>query len=831
MSVLDIWNDAASQISNETIGSLEEDSPIAQACRDQWPAIRDHLLSLADWKFAERRQVLTGSVTHLEPVTAGHQETRIISLPLALQDARYRYRIVFRFQNGQGGQEIRFIPAPVVENEYVPAGASLTAPITYADINVPVTLESPTEVAAITMHERILLTWFESPEATDYNYRWREEGRLDWTTVVGTDRLPQAVVLGLENGRTYEFQVMAKNPYGISRWTDVSKGIPEEPSEELGQPPPTPTGLEADGGRREVTLTWNPVSTATGYDYRYRFQGAWIEVTDQEILGSSYIVSPLVNDQEYEFQIRARNERGFSDWTASATATPTGNTPLVPTGLEAAPGNTTMLLSWNRVPEADDYDVRYRLTTMNDWTEITDTTIADTSVIVTGLTNGSPYQFSVRARITTNISTEQDSDWSGHIVATPSSSATPRIPTVQAEALNASVRLTWTAISGAVDYDVRWRRTDVATDWNYEADETNDPATAHTVLSLVNGRTYEFQVRAQRAADLGGPGPWSDSVTATPMINPVAPVNSPVLTTSSSGSSRSVLLTWTFVGNDASGWEYRWREGDSGSWSSWITTAGEVTRRSQRHYPSKWETRYCYQVRATNAAGAGPESNIACANTPAEPAPLMPPGAVTLSSVQVTATSATEHRVTLRWSGGSGADSFEYSWNGTNFYFAGNGNTSSRTFVTTELTGGQEYCWEILASNDDGATYSDAVCETAPTYSAPPPVELNPPGAVSLTVTALNVVGGGVPVYPAQYDVTIAWSGGSGATSFEYREFENYIGFGNETAWTYAGGASANSLTFRSVYTYYADTRVCWQIRARNDDGVTQGNDACFGTA
>jgi len=91
VSVLDIWNDAAAQISNETIGSLDEDSPIANACRELWPSIRDHLLSLANWKFSERRRVLSPPSILLESIAAGHERSRIISLPAAFQESDYRF--------------------------------------------------------------------------------------------------------------------------------------------------------------------------------------------------------------------------------------------------------------------------------------------------------------------------------------------------------------------------------------------------------------------------------------------------------------------------------------------------------------------------------------------------------------------------------------------------------------------------------------------------------------------------------------------------------------------------------------------------------------------
>ena len=804
MSVLDIWNDAASQISNERISDLEEESPIARACRDQWPAIRDHLLSLADWKFSERRRVLSGTEIFLEAIPAGHQETRIISLPAALQDTRYRYRITLRFQGPDGGDQVHRVTAPITIGPYLPAGGSLTAPITYPDINVPVTLLSPDALVATSLHERILLTWDELSEATDYNYRWREHGQTDWTTVVGTDGFPEAVILNLENGTRYEFQAMAKNIYGISRWTTVVTGIPIEPAEGIGQAPPTPTGLAAEGGRREARLTWNPVSTATGYDYRYRSEGSWIEVTDQNIIGVSYIVSGLTNGTEYEFQIRARNEQGFSDWTMpSVTATPTGNTPLVPTGLEAFAGNATMLLTWNASPEADDYDVRYRLATVNDWTEIADTAITDTSIIIDGLTNDSVYQFSVRARITTNIETERDSDWSGHVTGTPSSAATPRVTGLAATAATAAVNLAWTAVSGAEDYDTRWRRTDVASDWQTDTVDSVSTETTRTVDNLVNDRPYEFQVRAQRPADLGGPGPWSDSASATPVFTPSAPAAAPVLSTSRSTVSRSILLTWTYSGDDVTGFEYRRRTGDEGAWGNWTTVGGDETTRSYRNYPGSYSTRYCYEVRAVNDAGTGGASNISCATTRSAPVVTVnPPGAVTLTA------DAGAGQVTLNWTGGSGATSFYYSQDGGTYQYAGSGSTTSRTI--TGLTNDTEYCFRVQARNSDGSTTSNQACATPRASEEPEEDPCANFGAPTNVRAVVDWPGGFSTNYGVWWDavpgaddylvdVRMYWVGPFIDSDAVYTE-KRYSGRDTNEQWTWLGNALMARVQARSGF-------------------------------
>jgi hypothetical protein len=95
------------------------------------------------------------------------------------------------------------------------------------------------------------------------------------------------------------------------------------------------------------------------------------------------------------------------------TCTTDGIQLSTPTGLAATAGDALVSLTWDAVPGAETYTVRYKLLTDGTWTEMT--AAAGTTAEVTGLTNDSAYEFQVKASATGYT----DSTYSASVNATP----------------------------------------------------------------------------------------------------------------------------------------------------------------------------------------------------------------------------------------------------------------------------------------------------------------------------------------------------------------------------------------------------------------------------
>ena len=155
--------------------------------------------------------------------------------------------------------------------------------------------------------------------------------------------------------------------------------------------------------------------------------------------------------------------------------------------------------------------------------------------------------------------------------------------------------------------------------------------TMHTVGSLNNGTPYTFKVRAVNASPQdSGIGAASDAASATPLAVPGQPTS-----LRATGGNARVALEWTTPSGAVTGWEVRVRAVGN-SWGPWksITASASGTTRTYTvmdtgividgtAVPLDNNQTYAFQVRATNASGAGTPSGVASA-VPVASAPSKP---------------------------------------------------------------------------------------------------------------------------------------------------------------------------------------------------------------
>jgi len=180
-----------------------------------------------------------------------------------------------------------------------------------------------------------------------------------------------------------------------------------------------------------------------------------------------------------------------------------GNTPSVPTGLMAAPGNAQVTLNWSASSGAATYYVK-RSTTAGAEAQIA--TPTSTSYTDTGLTNGTKYFYVVSA-----YNSYGQSANSAEVNATPAAPATPpAAPTgLQATAGNAQVTLSWSASTGATGYNVK-RST---TNGSGYATVSMPATTGYIDVGVTNSTTYYYVVTAVNSS---GESANSNQAFATP---------------------------------------------------------------------------------------------------------------------------------------------------------------------------------------------------------------------------------------------------------------------------------------------------------------------------
>lgn len=244
-----------------------------------------------------------------------------------------------------------------------------------------------------------------------YLVEYQQSGSPGWTTfetVIAPTTT--STVTSLTNGTAYDFRVSAYN----GTWYDGTDSYGPYAQANNVVPftvPNAPESFTATPGNQQVGLVWQEPSfnggrTITGYVVEYKLSSDpddpsnWEEETTSN---TEITISGLTNGEQYDFRVSAENQAGTGAY-AETSATPS-SVPSVPQDLTATPGDKQVKLVWEH--PADDggfpiteYIVEYKLTADADdpsnWTDI-DHDSDDTEATITGLTNGTAYDFRVTA--------------------------------------------------------------------------------------------------------------------------------------------------------------------------------------------------------------------------------------------------------------------------------------------------------------------------------------------------------------------------------------------------------------------------------------------------
>ncbi len=367
---------------------------------------------------------------------------------------------------------------------------------------------------------RVTLTWPDPGDASIDGgiYQFRTAGTNTWSPnraipgVIFTRRsLP---VTQLVNGTDYEFRMrFQRGSTARGLWSNTVTATPLAAGAAAA-----PTGFTATAGSGQVDLAWTaPSGTITKYQVRQGtgdpvVWGAWADITGT----TSHTVTGLTGGTAYSFQVRAVTGTSvLGAMSATASATPTAPLPGVPGNVAAAAGDAQVTLSWTApggTITGYEYQQRVEGTLWpDDWTSI-ENSASLTEYAVTGLTNGTTYEFHLAA-----VNTSGSSAPSAAVSATPLASGAPVAPTgLTATAGGSSVTLNWTAPGGTITgYEIR-QGTGDPVDWGAWGAISGSDAntTSTTVSSLTVGTAYSFQIRAVNNAVKGA---MSDTVSATPV--------------------------------------------------------------------------------------------------------------------------------------------------------------------------------------------------------------------------------------------------------------------------------------------------------------------------
>ena len=357
-------------------------------------------------------------------------------------------------------------------------------------------------------------------------------------------------ITGLTKGITYTYSVTATNAVVISN--------PSTAATLLYQTNPSvPQSVDASVTPNTTTISWSAPSSNGGTaitSYQVVSSPAGYNSGALSSTTTSIVATGLTNGTSYSFTITVTNGGGLSNSTISSAVIPY-TTPSAPTGLSAVSGSGQLTLNWTApsIPNNGGRAISgYRI--INTTTSTTNTT-ASNSYILTGLTNGSSYTFTVAA---TNDGINYGPTVSGSAIPDVVPGATNVSSTSQGRQ---SVTLNWTAPvnngTAIISYDVSS---------NNGASWTSAGNVLSYTFGGLSGGTYTLKARAVNAAGAGPSG------TGGSQTLPAAPTGKPVITNVvfsgydyfTAGASYTDTIYWNSVPN-ATGYILYWRDDH---WSS-----------------------------------------------------------------------------------------------------------------------------------------------------------------------------------------------------------------------------------------------------------------------
>jgi alpha-tubulin suppressor-like RCC1 family protein len=207
---------------------------------------------------------------------------------------------------------------------------------------------------------------------------------------------------------------------GVGAGSDFTLAVPAL----TASAPGAPTGVSAVAGNASATVSWTPPASDGGSpitEYDVVSSPGGITVT-AGASATSAPVSGLINGTAYTFTVAAKNAIGTGAASAPSNSVTPATVPGPPTGVSAVAGNAAATVSWTPPASNGGNAITKYTATSSPGNVSVDAAANATSVVVSGLTNGTAYTFTVTATNAIGPS----------LPSAPSNSVTPSGPTTVA---------------------------------------------------------------------------------------------------------------------------------------------------------------------------------------------------------------------------------------------------------------------------------------------------------------------------------------------------------------------------------------------------------------
>jgi RHS repeat-associated protein len=549
-----------------------------------------------------------------------------------------------------------------------------------------------------------------------------------------------ARVTGLDDAVPYRFTIVAANAQG--------DGPVSAPSDEVIPfgPPGAPGGIQGTRGNGTALVRWSAPGSdggraVTGYTVTAEPGGLTAAAPAGE---TSRLITGLANGTAYTLQVTATNLAGAGPASAlSGTVIPL-TVPDPPTDAQATGGDATATVTW-LAPATDGGSPISRYVVVSypgDKQVVVDGGVLQATV--DGLTNGTPYVFTVRA-----VNAEgrgPESIRSNYVIPVGAPNAPTNVLAVVGGL--ATARVTWSASSNNGGSSITTYT--VTASPGGRAVTAIGTATAAVVNNLTVGTAYTFTVAATNRIGTGPASQPSNSFVAATV--PGAPTN--VIAVEEVG---GVRVTWTPPASD--GFTpirlYQIFINPFGSDTAKLV-GGTTTSLSIGGFPLG--VPLSFVVQAINDVGAGPGSVVSNSVTLAKP-----PGAP--GNVTAAADGNAGARVTWTAAASNGAPITNYTVISTPGSLTATVDGTATSATVSGLTVGTTYTFTVTATNRKGAGPASAPSNPVAITGTPPKAEILTPTDGTEITSPTQIVGTATATGFRDYVLEIAPAGESTFTT------------------------------------------------------------------
>ncbi|MCX6120305.1 MAG: FG-GAP-like repeat-containing protein [Ignavibacteriales bacterium] len=487
--------------------------------------------------------------------------------------------------------------------------------------------------------------------------------------------------------------------------------------------PDPPTGLVVtDSSRQTIAIKWRKNTESDFLRYRiYRGTSPSPTIKVDSTIGgtadTSKTFTGLVNGTRYYLRITAidsaGNESGYSNEVNGAPADRVA--PAPPQALVVTDSSSqTITIKWQKNTESDFLRYRiYRGTSSSPPIKV-DSTIADTTKMFTGLTNGTRYYL----RITAIDSAGNESGYSNEVNAAPADRVAPAPPHNLAVTDSSSQTIT-----------IKWRKNTESDFLRYRIYRDTSPSptlkvdsttggtadTSKKFTGLTNGTRYYLRITAIDSA--GNESGYSNEVNAVP-TDRVAPAAPQALVVTDS-SSHTIAIKWQ-KNTESDFLRYRiYRRTSSSPTTKVDSTTGGIADTSKTFTGLTNSTRYYFRITAVDSAGNESGYSNEVNSAPADRVAPAPPQALVV-------TDSSSKTITIKWRKNTESDFLRYRiYRSTSPSptIKVDSTIADTTKIFTGLTNGTRYYLRVTAVDSAGneSGYSNEVNATTADRIAPAP--------------------------------------------------------------------------------------------------------------